>query len=156
MGLTRTAAVLAGAGVITLGPAAAAAEPPPDVPDFADYPVAQGNYRPGPPPNYHVFFRTPDGWSCGIGPNGGPIGCDGVPADAPPGTNQTFLTSGGPAEYRYSDTATFTREGVDVLPPGHRLENWGAGCAMGHQGALTCQTYGGHGFTIAGGYGVLW
>nr|WP_235632345.1 hypothetical protein [Mycolicibacterium rutilum] len=134
--------------------AIANAEPSPDPID--QYPVAEGNYRPGPPPNYHVFFRTPDGLSCGIGPNGGPIGCDGVPLDAPPGTNQTFLTSGGPAEYRHSDTPTFTREGVDVLPAGHRLENWGADCGVSHQGTVTCETYGGHGFTISSTYGVLW
>nr|WP_234794063.1 hypothetical protein [Mycolicibacterium flavescens] len=121
-----------------------------------EYPVAEGNYRPGPPPNYHVYFQTPDGMFCGIGPNGGPIGCDGVPHDAPTGTNQTFLTTGGPAEYRHSDTPTFTRPGVDVLPAGHRLENWGASCAVGHQGTVTCETYGGHGFTISATYGVLW
>nr|WP_090341948.1 hypothetical protein [Mycolicibacterium malmesburyense] len=136
--------------------AVARAEPPPAADTIDDYPVAQGFYRPGPPPNYHVFFRTPDGLSCGLGPNGGPIGCDGVPMDAPLGTNQTFLTSGGPAEYRHSPTPTFTREGVDVLPAGHRLENWGASCGVGHQGTVTCKTYGGHGFTISSVYGVLW
>lgn len=136
--------------------AVAGAEPPPGADAIDDYPVAQGFYRPGPPPNYHVFFRTPDGVSCGIGPNGGPIGCDWVPMDAPPGTNQTFLTSGGPAEYRHSPTPTFTREGVDVLPAGYRLENWGASCGVGHQGTVTCKTYGDHGFTISAVYGELW
>lgn len=136
--------------------AVARAEPPPGPDAIDDYPVAQGFFRPGPPPNYQVFFRTPDGLFCGIGPNGGPIGCDGVPLDAPSGTNQTFLTSGGPAEYRYSPTPSFTREDVDVLPAGHRLENWGASCGVGHQGTVTCKTYGGHGFTISSVYGVLW
>ncbi|OBB38205.1 hypothetical protein [Mycobacterium sp. 852002-51961_SCH5331710] len=136
--------------------AVAAAEPPPGADEIDGYPVAQGFYRPGPPPNYHVFFRTPDGVFCGIGPNGGPIGCDWVPMDAPPGTNQTFLTSGGPAEYRHSPTPTFTREGVDVLPAGYRLENWGASCGVGHQGTVTCKTYGDHGFTISAVYGELW
>lgn len=136
--------------------AVAGAQPPPGAEAIDDYPVAQGFYRPGTPPNYHVFFRTPDGVFCGIGPNGGPIGCDWVPMDAPPGTNQTFLTSGGPAEYRHSPTPTFTREGVDVLPAGYRLENWGASCGVGHQGTVTCKTYGDHGFTISAVYGELW
>ncbi len=55
---------------------------------FDNYPVAQGRYN-TPDDFYFVFFKTPDGRSCGIGPNGGPVGCDAVPADAPPGTNQT-------------------------------------------------------------------
>ncbi|MBS1693251.1 MAG: hypothetical protein JST91_13630 [Actinobacteria bacterium] len=51
--------------------------------------------------------------------------------------------------------ASFTRK-VDVLRPGHRLENWGAGCALDFQGAVTCTTYGRHGFIIAADYGELW
>ncbi|MGV0792279.1 hypothetical protein [Mycolicibacterium sp. XJ1819] len=153
----RVAGCAAVAAVTALACApVAAAQPPPGADATDDYPIAEGDYRPGPPPNYEVFFTTPDGIHCGIGPNGGPIGCDAVPMDAPGGTNQTFLTSGAPAEYRHSDTPTFTYPGVDVLPPGHRLENWGAGCAVGHQGTVTCKTYGGHGFTISAVYGVLW
>ena len=151
-GATITAAVV----LTSLSGAVAGAEPPPGADVIDGYPVAEGFFRPGPPPNYHVYFRTPDGLFCGIGPNGGPIGCDGVPLDAPPGTNQTFLTSGAPAEYRYSPTPTFTQEGVDVLPAGHRLENWGASCGVGHQGTVICKTYGGHGFAISSVYGVLW
>jgi hypothetical protein len=43
-----------------------------------------------------------------------------------------------------------------VLPDGYRLENWGASCGVGHQGTLTCTTYGRHGFTISALYGELW
>jgi hypothetical protein len=102
-----------------------------------------------------VYFKTPDGRSCGIGPNGGPVGCDAVPIDAPTGTNQTVVNSWGPAEYRHSDTPSFTRD-VDVLPEGHRLENWGASCGVGYQGTVTCKTYGQHGFLISAVYGFLW
>lgn len=155
--MVRRGATLTAVLALALAAGAVARAQAPTGADAIDhYPVAEGFYRPGPPPNYHVFFTTPDGLSCGIGPNGGPIGCDGVPLEAPPGTNQTFLTSGGPAEYRHSPAPTFTREGVDVLPAGYRLENWGASCGVGHQGTVTCTTYGGHGFTISSVYGVLW
>jgi hypothetical protein len=83
------------------------------------------------------------------------VGCDSVPADAPPGTNQTVVNTWAPAEYRHSDTASFTRE-VDVLPEGHRLENWGATCAVAHQGTVHCETYNSHGFVLSGAYGELW
>ncbi|KUH94297.1 hypothetical protein AU189_04120 [Mycolicibacterium acapulense] len=154
--IRRGATLIAVLALALAAGAVARAEAPPGADAIDDYPVAQGFYRPGPPPNYHVFFKTPDGLSCGIGPNGGPIGCDGVPLGAPPGTNQTFLISGGPAEYRHSPTPTFTREGVDVLPAGYRLENWGASCGVGYQGTVTCKTYGDHGFTISSVCGVLW
>lgn len=151
--LLRT--VPAGLAALVLATApAAGAEPPPCVEDVESYPIAEGRFT-TPDDFYYVFFRTPDGRHCGIGPNGGPVGCDAVPVDAPPGTNQTVVNSGAPAEYRHTDVASFTRD-VDVLPEGHRLQNWGAGCAVGHQGAVTCTTYGQHGFTIAAGYGVLW
>lgn len=130
----------------------AGAQPPPD--DTDAYPPAQGRYT---TPNdfYWVYFRTPDGRSCGIGPNGGPVGCDAVAADAPEGVNQTVVNSWGPAEYRHSDEALFTRD-VDVLPEGHRLVNWGASCAMGYQGAVTCKTYGQHGFVLSTTYSEFW
>src|ERR1700754_4737109 len=123
------------AGMVLAATPAAGAQPAPDE-DIRSYPIAAGNYT---TPNYFyfVFFKTPDGRSCGIGPNGGPVGCDAVPADAPQGTNQTVVNSWAPAEYRHSDTTSFTRE-VDVLPEGHRLENWGATCAVGHQGTASC------------------
>ncbi|BBZ04645.1 hypothetical protein MCHIJ_40820 [Mycolicibacterium chitae] len=149
--MTTAAAVVA---TLLLAPAATA-EPPPGVADVDAYPVAQGRYSV--PSDYGwLFFTTPDGRACGIGPNGGPVGCDAVPADAPPGTAQTVVAPGSPAVYRPSAGAGFGRDGVDVLPEGHRLVNFGASCAMGFQGAVTCQTYGRHGFTISGGYGVLW
>ena len=44
------------------------------------------------------------------------MGCDAVPADAPPGVNQTYVDAAHPATYRHSDTATFT----DVLA----LSDW--------------------------------
>ncbi len=132
---------------------AAGADPPPGD-DIRSYPIATGNYT-TPDDFYFVFFKTPDGRSCGIGPNGGPVGCDTVPANAPPDTNQTVVNSWAPAEYRHSDTASFTRD-VDVLPEGQRLENWGATCAVGQQGTVRCETYNNHGFVLASTYGVLW
>ncbi len=131
-----------------------AAEPPPGADDIDDYPVAQARYT-KPTDFYFVYFKTPDGRSCGIGPNGGLVGCDAVPKDAPAETNETVVNSWGPAEYRHSDTASFTRD-VDVLPEGYRLENWGASCGVGHQGTVHCKTYNEHGFVISSVYGVLW
>lgn len=131
-------------------------EPPPGAADIHDYPIAQGRYTsPAAGDFYHVYFKTPDGRFCGILPNGGPVGCDAVPRDAPAGSNQTVVNSWGPAEYRHSDEPSFTRD-VDVLPEGYRLENWGASCGVGHDGALTCTTYGQHGFTMSAVYGELW
>nr|WP_165964926.1 hypothetical protein [Mycobacterium eburneum] len=151
----RRGAVLAGAGLLVVAAAAAAsAEPPPGATDIDHYPIAQGRYA-SPTDFYWVFFKTPDGRACGIGPNGGPVGCDTVPGDAPVGTNQTVVAAGGvAAAYRHSDTLSFTRD-VDVLPEGQRLENWGASCGVGHQGTVTCRSYQ-HGFIISSVYGVLW
>lgn len=147
---------LAGAAVLAVATATAAhADPPPGADAVDTYPLATGRYS-SPNDFYWVFFKTPDGRSCGIGPNGGPIGCDAVPRDAPAGANQTVIEVGGvPAGYRHADTATFTRD-VDVLPEGYRLENWGSTCGVGHQGTVTCKGYGSHGFTISSVYGVLW
>lgn len=144
-------------GLLMLGSVpSAAADPPPGADDIDAYPQAQGRFTAnGPDDFYWVYFRTPDGRHCGIGPNGGPVGCDAVPADAPPGTNQTVVNSWGPAGYQHSDVTRFTRD-VDVLPEGQRLENWGASCGVGYQGTVTCKTYGDHGFVLSGAYGVLW
>src|SRR6478609_1955714 len=60
---------------------AAAADPPPDADDIDTYPVAQGRFT-TPTDFYWVYFRTPDGRSCGIGPNGGPVGSTGTPRRA--------------------------------------------------------------------------
>lgn len=122
--------------------------------DIRALPVAQGNYV-TPTDFYFVYFKTPDGRSCGIGPNGGPVGCDAVPADAPPGTNQTVVNSWAPAEYGHSDTANFTRD-VDVLPEGYRLENWGATCAVTDESTVRCETYNDHGFALSEESGELW
>jgi len=151
----RAAWAASGLCVLAAVPApVAGAQPPPGVAETATYPLAQGRYT-SPTDFYWVFFKTPDGRSCGIGPNGGPVGCDAVPVDAPEGVNQTVVNSWGPAEYRHSDAATFTRD-VDVLPEGHRLENWGAGCAVGLQGTVKCTTYGQHGFILSAVYSEFW
>lgn len=151
----RLVTILAGVGALTLAAApTATAEPRPGLDGTDEYPITQGNYTTT-DDFYWVFFQTPDGWHCGIGPNGGPVGCDVVPLDAPAGTDQTVVNSWGPAEYRQSDTTTFTRD-VDVLPAGQRLVNMGASCAVSHQGTVTCRTYGQHGFTISSVYGELW
>jgi len=160
MGLTvlgKSFAVVAGVLGTALATAPAApADPPPGTEDFHDYPIAQGNYTsPAQDDFYRVFFKTPDGRFCGILPNGGPVGCDSAPRDAPAGSNQTVVSSGGPAEYKHADTPFFTRD-VDVLPEGYRLQNWGASCGVGHQGTVMCTTYGGHGFLISAVYGELW
>jgi hypothetical protein len=151
--------VAAAAGIVgcALAAAPAAGAQPAPADDIRDYPVAQGRYQNFDTPGdfYFVYFKTPDGRSCGIGPNGGPVGCDAVPADAPPDTNQTIVNSWAPAEYRHSDTATFTRD-VDVLPVGYRLENWGATCAIEDEGLVRCETYNQHGFFLATDYGELW
>jgi hypothetical protein len=139
---------------IALASAPVALADPAQPPDIRSYPIAQGNYT-TPTDFYQVFFKTPDGRHCGIGPNGGPVGCDAVPLDAPTGMNQTVVNSWGPASYQHSDTPTFTRD-VDVLPEGYRLENWGATCAVGPEATVTCETYGQHGFLISSLYGVLW
>ncbi|GFG49145.1 hypothetical protein CQY20_18125 [Mycolicibacterium agri] len=151
----RRAVIVAAVAFVGLSVAqSAAAEPPHDHNDIREYPLAQGNYTTD--TDYaHKFFKTPDGRHCGIGPNGGPVGCDAVPTDAPPGTNQVVVNSWGPAEYRHSDTPSFTRD-VDVLPEGCRLENWGATCAVEHQGTVHCETYDDHGFVVAATYGELW
>lgn len=142
--------------VLSVGIAGVAhAEPPPGADAGDDFPLATGRYS-SPSDFYWVFFKTPDGRTCGIGPNGGPIGCDAVPMDAPAGANQTVIEAGGvPAAYRHTDVASFTRN-VDVLPEGYRLENWGSSCAVGYQGTVTCKGYGHHGFIVSSVYGVLW
>lgn len=152
--LYRIALVIAAGALALTAAAPAAAEPPAGADDIDSFPIAEGHYT-SPTDFYGIFFKTPDGRSCGIGPNGGPVGCDAVPIDAPPGTNQTVVNSGVPATYRHSDTQSFTRD-VDVLPEGHRLENWGATCGVGHQGTVTCKTYGRHGFVLSSVYSVLW
>ncbi|OBB29956.1 hypothetical protein A5664_11335 [Mycolicibacterium fortuitum] len=129
--------------------------PPPGIEDINGYPIAEGDYS-SPTDHYGLFFRTPDGRHCGIRPNRGPVGCDAVPADAPEGMNQTFVEAGAPATYRYSGTPSFTRDDVDVLPAGYRLENWEAACALTQEGAVICKTSGRHGFSLDTASGTLW
>jgi hypothetical protein len=130
------------------------AEPPPDRDGGVDsYPIGQGRYITAGDTG-SIYFRTPAGQACGIGPSGGLLGCDAVPYNAPEGTNETVVNDGEPARYRHSDTRVFTRD-VDALPEGHRLVNAGARCAVGFQGTVHCET-GEHGFVIASTYGVLW
>jgi hypothetical protein len=136
----------------------AGAEPPPGVDVIDTYPVAQGHYSTDLHDYGWIFFKAPDGRACGMAPNGGSVGCDAVPADAPQGTTETVFSSWAPANYQHSDTATFTRD-VDVLPEGQRLEIQGSSCAVGSQdtgypGSVICKH--GHGFVLAGTYGILW
>jgi hypothetical protein len=150
----RRVAVAAGlVGLALTAAPAADAQPAPDD-DVRSFPIAQGNYTSA-GDFYWVFFKTPDGRSCGIGPNGGPVGCDAVPVDIPQGVNQTIVNSWAPAEYRYSDIPAFTRA-VDVLREGQRLESWGASCGVDHEGAVHCETYNNHGFVLSTDYGELW
>ncbi len=157
---------LAGLVSVAMAVAPAVAAVPGDAPpdDISGYPFAPGLDRgdygglsPGAPNffGYWLYFTTPDGRSCGLAPNGGPVGCDAVPADAPPGVNQTVATAWHPAQYQHSDSATFTRA-VAVLPAGRRLQTLGASCAVDDRGAVHCQTEGNHGFILSTAHAVLW
>ncbi len=152
-------ALLAGVGIITVSVAPALAAPDDDtapVDGIDSYPLAEGNYTVSGPSNYGwVFFRTSDGRSCGIAPNGGPVGCDAVAANAPVGANQIMATGWSAAEYRSSQTPTFTRN-APVLPAGQRVQTMGAGCAVDYQESVHCQTQGNHGFILSADDAVLW
>ncbi|MGU3654528.1 hypothetical protein [Mycolicibacterium sp. A43C] len=63
--------------------------------------------------------------------------------------------AGQPGYFRFSDTPSFTRD-VDVLPAGHRIENWGVSCAVDEQDAVICSTYGEHGFWITPRDATFW
>ena len=133
---------------------ASAAHPDRD-PGVDKYPLGEGHYVLESDPGW-VFFRTPAGVACGIGPVGRVVGCDTVPPGAPAGTNQTVVDGNRAAVYRQSDTATFTRT-TGVLAEGHRLTNGATRCAVGDQGTVTCETVGGaHGFVVSPTHGVLW
>src|SRR5690349_5231565 len=123
------------------------ADDPP--PGFDDYPLADGHYTTDGDPGWVYFvideFMTPgthDYFGCGMGPDG-TVGCDRVPQPdqypamqpktyPPPHTNQTVAAAQEAASYRFSPTATFTRE-VDVLPEGRMLVNGDVKCAKGLQ-----------------------
>lgn len=151
--------MLAAASIMAFSPAPALAAPGEDTQpgDGIDsYPLARGDYTVSGPSNFGwVFFRTSDGRSCGIAPNGGPVGCDAVAAGAPVGANQIVATGWSAAEYRQSQTATFTRD-APVLPAGQRVETLGAGCAVDFQGSVHCLTQGDHGFILSADDAVLW
>jgi hypothetical protein len=152
----RFAGVAGVVGIVLATAPAAQADPPPAAEEMHELPKAEGHYTTNLQGDfYRVYFKTPDGRFCGILPNGGPVGCDAAPRDAPAGSNQTVVSAGFPAEYKHADTPFFTRD-VDVLPVGYRLENWGASCGLVRVGVLTCTTYGSHGFTISADYGELW
>ena len=124
-------------------------------PGVDKYPLGEGHYVLDSDPGW-VFFRTPAGVSCGIGPVGRVVGCDVVPSSAPAGTNQTVIDGNRAAAYRKSDTPTFTRK-TDVLAEGHRVTNGATRCAVGAEGAVTCEIVGGtHGFVVSPDRGVLW
>jgi len=151
--------MVAGLSGVAISTAPAGATPAdvttPPADDLNSYPLASGNYQSSPPSYGWVFFTTPDGRSCGIAPNGGPIGCDAVPLDAPPNTNQTVADAADPAKYRFSDIPIFTR-GAPVLPAGQRVQTMGGVCAVDYQGAVHCATQGNHGFILSTATGVLW
>ncbi len=152
--------LVAGFGMAAIAVAPAAAVPgddnTPPVDDLTNYPLAQDDYTNyGSSYFYWVYFTTPDGRSCGMAPNGGPIGCDAVPSDAPAGANQTVADASHAAAYRHSDIPMFTRD-FPVLPAGQRVETRGAACAVDYQGAVHCQTEGNHGFVLSYDHGVLW
>ncbi len=153
MNVRRVAVSAVTLALLLTPPPPAGAQPSPDD-DIRNYPIATGNYT-TPQDFYFVYFKTPDGRACGIGPNGGPVGCDAVPADAPPDMNQTIVNSWAPAEYLHSDATTFTRD-VDVLPVGYRLENWGATCVVDDRDTVRCETYNDHGFAVSTAHGELW
>ncbi|MCX6482009.1 MAG: hypothetical protein NT146_01785 [Mycobacterium sp.] len=152
----RVVVALSGLAIpVATAAAAHADDTTPPVDDLNSFPLASGNYQSSPPDYGWVFFTTPDGRSCGIEPNGGGVGCDAVPSDAPPGTNQTFADAADPAQYRFADTLTFTR-GASVLPAGERVQTMGGVCAVDLQGAVHCATQGNHGFILSTDTGVLW
>ena len=82
MSVSRIVASVGIGALLLAATPVAAAQPPDDVGKIDDYPIAQGTFT-TPDDFYFVYFKTPDGRSCGIGPNGGPVGCDAVPKDAP-------------------------------------------------------------------------
>ena len=126
------------------------------------YPPGRGRYTTPDDPGW-VFFHTPNGKACGIGPNGSVAGCDIVPEQnigsdsrataVPNSVNQTVVDVSHPARYTFSDIPTFTRD-VDVLVAGNRLDNGEATCGAGYQGTVECVT-GDHSFRISSDFGLL-
>lgn len=128
--------------------------PDPDV-GVDKYPLGPGRHTLDADPGW-VYFRTPAGKGCAIGPIGQVAACDFAPRDAPPGSNQTIIEGGRAAEYRRVAAPGFTRT-VDVLPVRHRLTNGATRCAVDPRGAVRCETLNGaHGFVIDQATGTLW
>lgn len=128
--------------------------PDPDV-GVDKYALGPGRHTIDSDPGW-VYFRTPAGKGCAIGPIGQVAACDFAPADAPRGSNQTIIEGGKPAVYRRVATPEFTRN-ADVLPVRHRLTNGATRCAVDPRGAVRCETLrGAHGFVIDAASGTLW
>jgi hypothetical protein len=134
----------------------ATAEATPGRDDGVDkYPLGEGPHTVESDPGW-VFFRVGAGQGCGIGPIGRIVGCDIVPRDAPPGTNQTAIEGNQPAAYVRAASPTFTRD-VAVLPEGHRLTNGATRCAVKAGPTVHCETANdAHGFLITPATGTLW
>lgn len=119
------------------------------------YPLGEGPHTVESDPGW-VFFRTSAGQGCGIGPIGRVVGCDIVPRDAPPGTNQTAIEGNQPAAYVRAASPSFTRD-VAVLQEGHRLTNGATRCAVQAGPTVHCATANdAHGFLISPATGTLW
>jgi hypothetical protein len=122
------------------------------------YPLGRGRYTTPTDPGW-VYFKTDDVKGatpihCGIAPGGTMAGCDMAPSgNSPAGSNQTVVDGSAPAHYSQSDTKTFTRD-VDVLMPGHRLENGAAVCWINYQRPVRCEV-GAHSFVLDSQYGTL-
>ena len=134
----------------------ATAEATPGRDDGVDkYPLGEGPHTVESDPGW-VFFRVGAGQGCGIGPIGRIVGCDIVPRDAPPGTNQTAIEGNQPAAYVRAASPGFTRD-VAVLPEGHRLTNGATRCAVKAGPTVHCETANdAHGFLISPATGTLW
>ena len=72
MSVSRIVAVVGMGALLLAAIPVAAAQPPDDVGEIDDYPIGQGTFT-TPEDFYFVYFKTPDGRSCGIGPNGGRV-----------------------------------------------------------------------------------
>jgi hypothetical protein len=134
----------------------ATAEATPGRDDGVDkFPLGEGPHTVESDPGW-VFFRVGAGQGCGIGPIGRVVGCDIVPLDAPPGSNQTVIEGNQPAAYVRSASPSFTRE-VAVLPEGHRVTNGATRCAVKAGPTVHCETANdAHGFLISPATGTLW
>jgi hypothetical protein len=108
-----------------------------------EYPLARGTFTVPTDPGW-VYFQTDEAATveahCGMSPDAHIVGCDVAhpPDYRPPDTNQIILDGSG-IHYRHSDTATYTRSGVDVLYAGQRLENGDATCTTLDQVPVFCR-----------------